>query len=118
MNLKIDKKKIEVLDKLVNDIGIEKLNCSALYIMEEFLHDESIVVNGELIGGRIPSHILLATHVYNESEELIGVDYSTQIKKEDYLGFGTFSQIVRVAKGEEIAKIRVYPILDPAWVGK
>ena len=116
MNLKIDKKKIEVLEKLVNDIGIESLNCSALYVMEEYLNDEAILVNGELIGGRIQSHILLATHVYNESGELIGVEYSTQIKKEDYLGFGTFSQIVRVAKGEVIAKIRVYPILDPAWI--
>lgn len=114
MNLKIDKKKIEVLDKLVNDIGIEKLNCSALHDTEEFSNDEGILVNGELFGGEISSHILIAIHVYNESHELIGVDYSSQIRKEDYLGFGTFSQKVRVANDGEIAKIRVYTFLDPA----
>lgn len=116
MNSKIDNKKIEVLDKLVSDTGLGTLNCSALYDEDRYSDDESILVNGELIGGTLPCNILIAIHVYNDSQELIGVDYYTRIRKENYLGFGSFSRKVRIAQDEVIAKIRVYTMFDPVDV--
>lgn len=112
---KFPKEIIERLDVFEKEFMIEEFNVSA-FQDSWYDGDNGIRIVGEIIGGQLSDDIIIVASVYNSEGEIIGTSFREIVDSEGFEGIDTFSFDVRVASKEEIAKIRVYPVKNPASI--
>ena len=115
LNKKYSKSLIERFEEFEKDFNIEELNVSIFdgYAGSDYY---KIKVIGEIIGEKLPCDILIIITVYNDSDEIIGMELGINIRSSSFEGIATFSENVSIIGTEKIAKIRVYPIKDPSAI--
>ena len=98
---------IDRLEALEKKHGIE-LNLNALEVKDEYSTNYSAHIFAEVIGD-LEYDIKFICNIYNLKGELIGVEQSTSISKENFDGIDNFAVELDAPVGERIAKVRVYP---------
>lgn len=112
---KFPKEIIERLDVFENEFMIEEFNVSA-FQDSWYDGDNGIRIVGEIIGEQLSDNIIIVGSVYNSEGEIIGTSFCERVDSDGFEGIDTFSFDVRVASNEKIAKIRVYPVRNPATI--
>lgn len=112
---KFPKEIIERFDVFEKEFLIEEFNVSA-FQDSWYGGDNGIKIVGEIIGGQLSDDIIIIGSVYNSEGEIIGTSFRERIDSDGFEGIDTFSFNVHVASNEEIAKIRVYPVRNPATI--
>lgn len=106
---------IEKLDIFEQEFGIDEFNVSA-FQDSWYGGDSGIRIVGEIISEKLTDDIIIVVCVYNSLGEIIGTSFDKNIDVNGFEGIDTFSFDVRVAGHEEVAKIRVYPVKNPAGI--
>jgi hypothetical protein len=97
---------IERLDALEKKHGVE-LNVNAFLEYNEYSEAYSASIIGEVFGD-LNYDIRILMSIYNSAGEIIGAD-STYIDSDNYEGIEPFKEDITAPKGEQIAKVRIYP---------
>ncbi|WP_423114561.1 hypothetical protein [Bacillus thuringiensis] len=98
---------VDRLDALEKRNGVE-LNVNAFLDYDEYDNQFFVKVIGEIFGEMLETDLKLVFSIYNENGEIIGTEH-TYVYSESFEGIDSFSQNVYAPKGENIARVRVYP---------
>ncbi|QAT60336.1 hypothetical protein EQM13_01485 [Acidilutibacter cellobiosedens] len=112
-DFKYPKNIVERLDVFERKFGIEDMNVS-VFQDSWYDGDSGVKVIGEILAENLTENILIIITVHNEDGQIIGADFNEKIDAADFGGIYSFSQSLRVASGENIYKVRVYPVKNPA----
>ena len=110
-NGKLSKERIVLFPDEYQKLGITNFRAS---VIKDYVYDETsrFLVNGEY-DGKTKKYLLIIIMVYNEQNELIGVDFDERIK-DKIRSHKTYSASVTLPNYENISRVEIKIIKDPS----